>query len=100
MLRSESNLFCLVYLVLTHHRELLKYLTELVDKRLEEPKDDLVSRLVTEHVKPGNLSKPDAVQMAFLLLVAGNATMVSMIALVSFPLFRLVHLGLHYWSRR
>lgn len=50
---------------------------------MQEPKDDLVSQLVTEQVKPGNLDKADAVQMAFLLLVAGNATMVNMMALVS-----------------
>lgn len=61
--------------------ELLRYLSQLVDKRMEQPKDDLVSQLVTEQVKTGNLDKQDAVQMAFLLLVAGNATMVNMIAL-------------------
>ncbi|KAL2024872.1 hypothetical protein VTK56DRAFT_3571 [Thermocarpiscus australiensis] len=61
--------------------ELIRYLTELVDKRMQEPKDDLVSKLVTEQVKTGNLSKEDAVQTAFLLLVAGNATMVNMITL-------------------
>ncbi len=38
---------------------------------------------MTEQVNPGHLDKADAVQMAFLLLVAGNATMVNMIALVS-----------------
>ena len=69
------------------NRELLRYLTELVEKRVEEPKDDLVSRLATEQVKTGNLSKEDAVQMAFLLLVAGNATMVNMITLVSCRFF-------------
>jgi nitric oxide reductase len=50
---------------------------------MEEPKNDIVSQLVTEQVKKGNLDKADAVQMAFLLLVAGNATMVNMISLVS-----------------
>lgn len=40
---------------------------------------------MTEQVKTGKLDVPDAVQMAFLLLVAGNATMVNMIALVRFP---------------
>ncbi|KAK4184186.1 putative cytochrome P450 B-class [Podospora australis] len=69
-------------------QELLRYLTKLVEKRLEDPKDDLVSRLVTEHVKPGTLSQADAVQMAFLLLVAGNATMVNMIALGVVTLFQ------------
>ncbi|KAK3997870.1 putative cytochrome P450 B-class [Cladorrhinum sp. PSN332] len=67
---------------------LLRYLGELVDKRMEQPKDDLVSRLATEQIKPGSLSKEDAVQMAFLLLVAGNATMVNMIALGIVTLFQ------------
>ncbi|GAB1317816.1 hypothetical protein MFIFM68171_08026 [Madurella fahalii] len=62
-------------------QELLRYLSELVEKRMEQPKDDLVSQMCTQYIKTGNLSKEDAVQMAFLLLVAGNATMVNMIAL-------------------
>jgi len=33
-------------------------------------------------VNPGHLGESDAVQIAFLLLVAGNATMVNMINLV------------------
>lgn len=48
---------------------------------MEAPKDDLISLLVTEQLSKGNLRKHDVTQMAFLLLVAGNATMVSMIAL-------------------
>ncbi|KAH6887490.1 cytochrome P450 55A3 [Thelonectria olida] len=63
------------------NQELLNYLANLVDKRLEEPKDDLISKLVVEQLKLGNIEKSDAVQIAFLLLVAGNATMVNMIAL-------------------
>lgn len=63
------------------NQQLLDYMTELTDKRMQEPKDDLISKLVVEQVKPGHLEKAEAVQMAFLLLVAGNATMVSMIAL-------------------
>ena len=66
------------------NRELLNYLDNLVDKRLTDPKDDLISKLVVEQLKPGHIEKSDAVQIAFLLLVAGNATMVNMIALVSF----------------
>ena len=53
----------------------------LVDQRLEAPKNDLISLLVTEQLKVGHLTKDDVVQIAFLLLVAGNATMVSMINL-------------------
>jgi nitric oxide reductase len=63
--------------------ELIRYLTALANKRIKEPRDDLVSELVTEQVVKGNLELADAVQIAFLLLVAGNATMVNMIALVS-----------------
>lgn len=60
---------------------LLSYLSGLVDQRAAEPKDDLISRLVVEQVQKGHLEKGDAVQIAFLLLVAGNATMVNMISL-------------------
>jgi nitric oxide reductase len=65
------------------NQELLDYLAKLVDLRMDEPKEDLISKLVVEQLKPGHIEKSDAVQIAFLLLVAGNATMVSMIALVS-----------------
>ena len=68
---------------LTSIRELLDYLAKLVDKRSVEPKDDLISKLVVEQLKPGHIQHSDAVQIAFLLLVAGNATMVNMIALAS-----------------
>jgi nitric oxide reductase len=61
--------------------ELLKYMAGLVDKRLSTPKEDLISLLVSEQLKPGHLTKDDVVQIAFLLLVAGNATMVNMINL-------------------
>jgi nitric oxide reductase len=54
---------------------------KLVDQRLTAPKDDLISHLVTQQLIPGHLAKDDVVQIAFLLLVAGNATMVTMIAI-------------------
>lgn len=59
---------------------LLEYLGKLVDARMDEPKDDLVSTLC-KAVAAGKLDRTSAVQVAFLLLVAGNATMVNMIAL-------------------
>ncbi|RFU82112.1 cytochrome p450 55a1 [Trichoderma arundinaceum] len=71
------------------NRGLLDYLTDLVDQRIQEPKDDLISRLVVDQVNPGVIEKADAVQIAFLLLVAGNATMVNMIALHSKQLAQL-----------
>jgi fungal nitric oxide reductase len=63
------------------NRILLFYLAKLVDKRSEKAQDDLISKLVVEQVKPNHLSREEAVQVAFLLLVAGNATMVNMISL-------------------
>ncbi|KAI8278668.1 Cytochrome P450 55A3 [Colletotrichum sp. SAR11_57] len=70
------------------NQELLDYLANLVDKRSEQPKDDLISKLVVEQLRTGHIEKSDAVQIAFLLLVAGNATMVNMIALGVIELFR------------
>lgn len=83
----------------------MDYIAKLVELRSQEPKDDLISKLVTvclllkgifdtlltislsqEQVIPGHIERSDAVQIAFLMLVAGNATMVNMINLVSSPL--------------
>ncbi|KAL4876111.1 cytochrome P450 55A2 [Aspergillus karnatakaensis] len=63
------------------NQELLKYLDQLVDKRATDLKDDLISSLIKDQLNPGHLERLDVVQIAFLLLVAGNATMVSMINL-------------------
>ncbi|KAL2012978.1 hypothetical protein VTN00DRAFT_503 [Thermoascus crustaceus] len=63
------------------NKELLDYLGRLVDKRIAKPEEDLISRLVVEQLNAGHIDRLDAVQLAFLLLVAGNATMVNMIAL-------------------
>ncbi|KAJ9132366.1 Cytochrome P450 55A1 [Pleurostoma richardsiae] len=67
---------------------LMDYLNKLVDQRTAKPKDDLVSKLVVEQLEPGNLDKADIVQIAFLLLVAGNATLVNMIGLGVITLFQ------------
>ncbi|KJK87259.1 hypothetical protein H633G_08878 [Metarhizium anisopliae BRIP 53284] len=68
--------------------ELLNYIGTLVDKRLAEPKNDLISELVVNQVSKGIIEKSDAVQIAFLLLVAGNATLVNMINLGIVTLFQ------------
>ncbi|KAH8899964.1 cytochrome P450 [Thozetella sp. PMI_491] len=72
----------------TANQELLAYLAQLVDQRSVEPKDDLISKLVVEQLRPGHIEKSDAVAIAFLLLVAGNATMVNMIVLGIVTLFQ------------
>ncbi|KAJ4299186.1 hypothetical protein N0V90_004430 [Kalmusia sp. IMI 367209] len=63
------------------YRVLLDYIGNLVDQRTTAPKDDLISKLVIEQVSRGHIGRSDAVQIAFLMLVAGNATMVNMINL-------------------
>lgn len=65
------------------NKELLDYLTSLVEKKAnaQQHERDLITTLVTEQLKPGKIQLDDLVQVVFLMLVAGNATMVSMIAL-------------------
>ncbi|KAF5859168.1 hypothetical protein ETB97_003260 [Aspergillus alliaceus] len=63
------------------NKQLLDYLKGLVDKKNLNPSKDIISTLVLEQLKPGHLEKLDIVQICFLLLVAGNATVVGMIAL-------------------
>ncbi|OBT42222.1 hypothetical protein VE00_07730 [Pseudogymnoascus sp. WSF 3629] len=69
------------------NQDLLDYIGKLVDKRVSEPNGDLISKIVTEQLVPGHIQRDDAVQMAFLMLVAGNATMVNMINLGIVTLF-------------
>ncbi|KAL6233640.1 hypothetical protein BDW75DRAFT_241866 [Aspergillus navahoensis] len=69
------------------NEDLLNYLAKLVDKRVTDPKDDLISTLIMEQLNLGHIDKLDVVQLAFLLLVAGNATMVNMINLGVVTLF-------------
>lgn len=65
----------------TANASLISYINSLVTLRSETPQDDLISLLVKTQLTPGHLTKDDVTSIAFLLLVAGNATMVSMIAL-------------------
>lgn len=67
---------------------------------MEAPKDDLISKLVVEQLKPGHIEKSDAVQIAYLLLVAGNATMVSMIALVRNRIICILYRSIILTARR
>ncbi|EZG11070.1 hypothetical protein H106_00106 [Trichophyton rubrum CBS 735.88] len=69
------------------NQQLLEYIGGLVDQRIAEPRNDLISKLVVEQLKPGHLQRDDVIQMAFLMLVAGNATMVNMINLGIVTLF-------------
>ncbi|KIY99193.1 Cytochrome P450 55A3 [Monoraphidium neglectum] len=55
----------------------------LVDSRIASPGDgrDVITRAVVTHLKEGRITRDQLVAHAFLLLVAGNATVASMINL-------------------
>src|ERR1700722_13385027 len=54
---------------------------ELVAKKERTPGDDLISRLITDHVATGQLSRETAAMNGLILLQAGHETTASMIAL-------------------
>lgn len=59
---------------------LFAYLDELIGEKLTEPGDDLLSGL-TERIRTGELTRPDAAQIGVLMLIAGHETTANMIAL-------------------
>jgi fungal nitric oxide reductase len=65
-------------------RELLDYFGALVEEKIKNPAGDLISKLVQEQLLTGQLAKEDVVQIAFLMLVAGNATMVRVVFFCQF----------------
>ncbi|MEU4362612.1 cytochrome P450 [Promicromonospora sp. NPDC023987] len=68
--------------------ELLGYLGELVERKEREPADDLLSRLVTERVQTGQLSREMAAMNGVLLLIAGHETTSNMISLSTLVLLQ------------
>jgi cytochrome P450 len=69
-------------------RSLTNYLDELVSIKEQTPGDDLLSRLVEEHVGPGALDKDGLVDIARLMLTAGHETTANAIALGVVTLLR------------
>jgi cytochrome P450 len=61
--------------------ELRAYLTGLIEAKNAEPADDLLSRLVIERLRTGEMTRAQIADMAMLLLVAGHETTANMIAL-------------------
>lgn len=68
--------------------ELHEYLGELVAAKDREPADDLLSHLVVDRVRTGQLTSAECVTIAVLLLVAGHETTANMIALGTLALLR------------
>lgn len=61
--------------------EMAQYFLEMIEDRRENPRDDLLSVIVTaESDEGGRLSREEALGMCILLLVAGNITTTNLIA--------------------
>lgn len=72
-------------------KHLHDYMTSLVNKRIQapgNPKDDLISKLVVEQYRPGHVTRDDIQRLAYLVLVAGNAAVISSIGLGVFTLLQ------------
>lgn len=67
---------------------LFGYIYELVERKERRPGDDLISRLVTDYVATGELSRETAAMNAVILLQAGHETTASMIALGTLTLLQ------------
>lgn len=63
------------------NQDILDYFSEVVDERFDKPGDDLISRMITNQVKVGNLGKDELLHILQLLLVGGFDTTANMIAL-------------------
>lgn len=63
----------------TAAQDVTDYMERLVTSKEEAPADDLISQIVLEQLRPGHITHDQLVQTAFLMLVAGNATVATMI---------------------
>ena len=62
-------------------RDLYDYTARLLDRKDKDPLNDLLSRLVVEQMRPGNLSRKDIVELARFMLIAGQDTTATTISL-------------------
>ena len=62
-------------------RELAAYVRRLIDAKEAAPGDDMVSRIIEEHVKPGKLSRDDFAEIGAMILRAGHDTTTNMIGM-------------------
>jgi cytochrome P450 len=67
---------------------IFRYVFELVGRKEEDPGDDLISRLITDHVATGALSRETAAMNAVIMLQAGHETTASMISLGTLALLQ------------
>jgi cytochrome P450 len=65
----------------TKARELAAYVRRLIDVKEANPGDDMVSRIIDEHVRPGRLSRDDFAEIGAMILRAGHDTTTNMIGM-------------------
>jgi len=68
--------------------EMYGYLDTLVARKLAEPGDDLISRLIEDQVRPGHLERRELVVISLLLLAGGHDTTGAMTAFSTLTLLR------------
>lgn len=69
-------------------RELVAYMRRLIDEKEANPGDDLVSRVIADHVVTGNLSRDDFAEIGSMILRAGHDTTTNMIGMGALLLLR------------
>ena len=67
-------------------RELTDYFMRLIRRKEAAPGDDLVSRIIEEQVRPGNLSREEFAEIGAMILRAGHDTTTNMIGLGTYIL--------------
>ncbi|MDT0485930.1 cytochrome P450 [Streptomyces doebereineriae] len=67
--------------MLEAQRRMVEYLEQLVGDKLLHPGDDMLSRLASEQVATGAITRQELASMGFLLLIAGHETTANMITL-------------------
>jgi len=64
------------------------YIQELVGRREHDPGDDMISRLVTDYVMTGQLTRETAAMTAVIMMLAGHETSANMISLGTLALIQ------------
>ncbi|MFV8167156.1 cytochrome P450 [Mycobacterium sp. 134] len=70
------------------HLELFSYMLDLVARKERDPGDDVISRLIVDHVATGALNRETVAMNGVMLLSAGHETTASMIALGALALLQ------------
>ncbi len=61
--------------------DLVAYCRQLIDEKERNPGDDMLTRVIQEHVVPGNLGRDELADMCSMILRAGHDTTTNMIGL-------------------